>query len=98
MSQRPTCAHCGAKYGRRDTKLVHTTWPAEQPMPDYEGTETCVKKHVISIKPPKSRGHYELWSGDWFKPYDPFCTLRCALRYARKAYQRTLVTYQRAQQ
>ena len=30
----------------------------------------------------------EVWNGrDWFGGYNPFCTLRCALEYARKAYR-----------
>ena len=31
----------------------------------------------------------EVWDGStWFGGYDPFCTLRCALSFARKAYAR----------
>jgi hypothetical protein len=30
----------------------------------------------------------DVWDGlTWFKPYEPFCTLRCALVYARAAYE-----------
>jgi len=30
----------------------------------------------------------ETWDGEtWVKPYEPFCTLRCALEYARMAYK-----------
>jgi hypothetical protein len=29
-----------------------------------------------------------VWDGvSWLVPYKPFCTLRCALHYARKAYE-----------
>jgi hypothetical protein len=29
----------------------------------------------------------EVWNGkSWYGGYEPFCTLRCALSYARKAY------------
>ena len=36
----------------------------------------------------------EIWDGEsWFGGYDPFCTLRCALNYARHAYaQREALT------
>jgi hypothetical protein len=31
----------------------------------------------------------EVWDGEsWFGGYKPFCTLRCALAYAREAYNR----------
>lgn len=31
-----------------------------------------------------------LWDGEtWSTPYMPFCTLRCALDYARKAYRQS---------
>lgn len=31
----------------------------------------------------------EVWDGQtWIAPYEPFCTLRCALGFARKAYAR----------
>ena len=29
----------------------------------------------------------EVWDGEsWWTSYEPFCTLRCALAYARKAW------------
>lgn len=35
-------------------------------------------------------GYREIWDGQsWHGGYDPFCTLRCALAYARKAYARS---------
>jgi hypothetical protein len=35
-------------------------------------------------------GYYELWDGESYAGgYKPFCTLRCALDYARKAYAKT---------
>lgn len=31
----------------------------------------------------------EVWDGEsWSTPYEPFCTLRCALSYARQAYRK----------
>ena len=32
----------------------------------------------------------DVWDGvTWFKPYEPFCTLRCALAYAQAAFKAT---------
>lgn len=41
----------------------------------------------------EARGYYEVWDGEtWLTAYAPFCTLRCALDYARKAYARASKT------
>jgi hypothetical protein len=38
---------------------------------------------------PTMHAYREVWDGEtWDGGYDPFCTLRCALAYARKAYSR----------
>ncbi len=35
----------------------------------------------------KSYGHLETWEGEsWRGGHNPFCTLHCALDYARRAY------------
>jgi hypothetical protein len=35
----------------------------------------------------------EIWDGEsWWGDYEPFCTLRCAFDYARKAYARSQQT------
>jgi hypothetical protein len=45
------------------------------PSPDYVGGEAIIYRHA--------------WDGtSWSGGYDPFCTLHCALDYARKAYKR----------
>lgn len=37
---------------------------------------------------PTMHAYREVWDGEsWWGGYDPFCTLRCALDYARKAYR-----------
>jgi len=45
----------------------------------------------LAKTPEESRwvAQYEVWDGEKIDgtPYEPFCTLRCALAYARKAYQ-----------
>jgi hypothetical protein len=36
---------------------------------------------------PTMHAYREIWDGEsWYGGYPPFCTLRCALGYARKAY------------
>lgn len=47
------------------------------------GTECGTKFHTW----PAHQLHKNPWDGSsWFHPYNPFCTLRCALSFARKAY------------
>lgn len=30
--------------------------------------------------------HREVWLGEWWGGYEPFCTMRCALEYARRVW------------
>jgi hypothetical protein len=122
---RPTCVHCGAQYGRRDTKTEEVRWPANEPMPAYRGNGVVVKSgepRLLQLKSDvlaererrrQGGGHWanatrepeldprfytdeptmhvyrEVWDGEsWWGGYEPFCTLRCALDYARKAHRR----------
>jgi hypothetical protein len=42
---------------------------------------------AIDIKAQPNARDIEVWDGkSWDGGYEPFCTLRCALSYARKAY------------
>jgi hypothetical protein len=41
---RPTCGHCGAKYGQRDTHSVTLRWADGEPEPRYEGNLIVVKR------------------------------------------------------
>lgn len=95
MSDRPTCAHCGAKYGHRDVEHQRVEWPAAQRkrIPPYSGNKV-LSKSVTASNVPDTRGmlfgYYHVWDGEtWVKPYEPFCTLRCALDYARRAHARS---------
>jgi hypothetical protein len=94
MSQRPKCVHCGAKYGRRDDEELRVEWPAGQSMPPYRGNKKLARSIVATNVPHSKTGNlfgwHHVWDGEtWVKPYEPFCTLRCALDYARRAYARS---------
>ena len=99
--ERPTCVHCGAVYGRRATKSENVVWPADKPMPEYRGNGIVVKTRMwrsggssgriegVPFGPGDSVAYLDVWDGEtWWGGYDPFCTLRCALDYARRAYAR----------
>lgn len=73
-------------------------------MPPYRGNQMIVKEHYHGFNdgetgPRIAHGeqvgvnqhvaYRDLWDGaTWSGGYNPFCTLRCALDYARKAYAR----------
>ena len=115
---RPTCGHCGAKYGQRNTHSVTLRWADGEPEPRYEGNLIVVKRKRWANARPASAflertfaphgapqtpfgaketeipaqpnvDRLEVWDGkSWIGGYEPFCTLRCALQYARKAWAR----------
>jgi hypothetical protein len=82
-SGRPVCVHCGAKYGQRHTHTV-TVKDGEV----YEGFLQLVTRGSTRRRANGERvWDAEVWDGkSWMGGYEPFCTLRCALSYARKAY------------
>lgn len=99
---RPTCGHCGAAYGWRHTATQTVTWPAGEAKPPYQGNGVVTRERMWHTAPHsssgtvlgKSFGHddnvmaRDVWDGEtWWGGYEPFCTLRCALNYARKAYR-----------
>jgi hypothetical protein len=89
---RPVCVHCRAKYGSRQTAEQRVKWKAGEPMPAYSGGAILVGKKEYQNHPDlnggEARGAYHVWDGvSWFGGYPPFCTLRCALDYARKSYK-----------
>lgn len=120
-SNRPRCAHCLKRYGRRDTKEVTVKYPPCEVMPPYTGNGIVLKTSkpyktadratmrgvtMISANPEiRARQEEEIarapeqsmlvatrtiWDGvSWTGGYPPFCTLRCALAYAREAHQNT---------
>jgi hypothetical protein len=113
---RPTCVHCGARYGRRSITSETVKWPLGGSPPPYRGNGVVVKEtvwreplaprarfetrrptgyggdHVNVIEASEGQDgvmHRDVWDGEsWWGGYEPFCTLRCALDYARKAWRR----------
>lgn len=87
------CVHCGRSYTKRDCTSQFLTWPAGTPMPKYTGN-LRVWKEVIFSKDDGTHtmhGARHLWDGEtWTGGYPPFCTLRCALDYARISYRRAM--------
>jgi hypothetical protein len=113
---RPVCVHCGAQYGRRNTKTETVRWAYGEQPPPYRGNGVIVREKMHReakpdlVMPTGSvvEGHWqaarapldpidrtgvlyrEIWDGEsWFGGYEPFCTLRCALGFARRMYART---------
>jgi hypothetical protein len=85
---RPKCVCCGKPYGSRSTTSNKVLWRQDQPMPAYHGNGIVVKVQGPWNTTNKDQYAYrQVWDGvTWFTPYKPFCTLRCALVYARAAY------------
>jgi hypothetical protein len=86
---RPKCAHCGQQYGERARTTETVKFTSNKP-PPYTGDQIVVKKSV-----PYRTGdgdmvmYLRLWDGKTYHlPHDPFCTMRCALDYARLAFRR----------
>lgn len=99
---RPICVHCGQPYGQRATTTEQIKFAVGEPKPTYRGNGIIVKETVWATG--GSTGHTEhltftvnetiitrtIWDGEsYWRSYDPFCKLRCALDYARKAYARS---------
>jgi hypothetical protein len=86
---RPKCACCGKPYGSRMTTSAEVRWPQGQPMPAYRGNGIVIKtRGPFNTTEAMQWGTRDVWDGlTWFKPYEPFCTLRCALGYARASYE-----------
>jgi hypothetical protein len=97
--KRPTCVHCGKAYGQRWTKPTVLAWKDGESRPPYRGNGIVVKEAdwaalsdiEKTLGRPKQDGdryvRLDVWDGEtWFGGQSPFCTLRCALNYARHAY------------
>lgn len=87
---RPTCACCGKPYGQRDTR-ERLEVVAAIPKP-YAGNEHLVEERLYqwgsSFDEPRARLVRTTWDGEsYIVPYEPFCTLRCALSFARGAHR-----------
>jgi hypothetical protein len=84
---RPLCVHCGEGYGRRVINHEQTVLPKGSVIPPYAGNQIVITKRVNPYGSNQIAIKYGVWDGEsWLSSYAPFCTLRCALDYARKAY------------
>jgi hypothetical protein len=91
MTPRPLCVHCGKRYGQRMLNYEQIIIPkGSATIPPYAGNQVAIARRVIKWGNDQIAISYGVWDGEsWFKPYAPFCKLRCALDYARKAYAKT---------
>lgn len=100
---RPKCVRCQNVYGYRDTKVETVRFNRNEiEPPQYTGNGVIVRTtgarlhegrtviNGVDVTGHKSCYRY-IWDGaTWIKPHDPFCTLRCALSYAREAYEKAI--------
>lgn len=102
MKARPNCANCAKPYGKRKTTEESIVWKKGEPIPSYLGNKIVSKEVMIrEAGKHNSTGKWmgipfgqndnvatrHLWDGEsYYTPYKPFCTLRCALDYARRAW------------
>jgi hypothetical protein len=59
------------------------------PPPPYRGNGIVVKetRPYVSASDGRAVMTRHIWNGvEYWTPYEPFCTLRCALNYARRAF------------
>ena len=87
-AKRPQCVWCGKPYGQRTRRSA-----SGEPMPPYRGNGVVTKTGKPSLMNLKAdwimHAYREVWDGEtYWKPFAPFCTLRCALAYARNAHKR----------
>jgi hypothetical protein len=100
-TQRPICGWCGKPYGQRATTTACIVWREGEPRASYRGNGIVLKtsEHGPTRlleetlgRPKTDQDCYaflRVWDGQtWWRPYEPFCTLRCALDYARRAFRR----------
>jgi len=101
MKKKPICANCANPYGTRKTTTQTFKWQKGEPPPKYRGNQVVVRETMIRQAPHNVTGSIHgvpfghndnvaerrLWDGQsYYLPYKPFCTLRCALAYARAAH------------
>jgi hypothetical protein len=98
VKKRPTCVHCRKAYGLRVVTEEKVKRKIGEDKPEYQGNGFLVREvewQTGALVDPK--GHYtpaseivtyrKIWDGVTYSGgYHPFCTLHCALAYARKAY------------
>ncbi len=86
--RRPTCVHCGSRYGQRSTSTILLKHKVGETPPTYTGDGTVTREHGRPLPDGTCVVYREVWDGkSWTGGYHPFCTLRCALSYARIAFR-----------
>lgn len=85
---RPICVHCGKPYGQRDVNSETVRWPVGEEMPPYRGNGIVTKVgYTYETAEKIMTCQRYVWDGEtYWGGYKPFCTLRCALDYARRVY------------
>ena len=100
-TNRPVCVHCGNAYGQRAYTDAVVTWRRGEPQPGYRGNGIVIgypgyrgPSSVLeqALGRPKDENDeytfFKIWDGQtWWGGYPPFCTLRCALDYARQMFK-----------
>lgn len=87
MKPKPICAQCGKAYGQRATEMIVARCPRGEQLPPYEGDGIVVKADSGFLGGKERLEYRYIWDGmTYWTPHKPFCTLRCALAYAREAY------------
>jgi hypothetical protein len=86
---RPKCGHCGQRFGVRSLKTWTVRYTGDNP-PAYTGDQILITE---TTPYPTSESEHVMyrrtWDGKtWYAPHEPFCTLRCALTYARMAFRK----------
>jgi hypothetical protein len=98
MTHRPQCVSCGDRYGTRRVTAETVRWPKGEPIPAYKGNGRVVntsQPYMLNARGgasdvPTFTTTRWIWDGESYgSQHQPFCSLQCALKYARKAYNAT---------
>ena len=97
---RPTCAHCGKPYGQRYAPSETVIYKSGEPYPEYKGNGIVIRVRIwntgkssgaIGGRPFESDStvaYRDIWDGETYMGgCKPFCTNKCAIDYARKAFK-----------
>ena len=90
--KRPGCTLCDKPSGQRATQATVAFVPDGQPIEPYRGNQMLVEETIWPgmHRAPQGRGtrvERKTWDGRWLGGYAPFCTLQCALAFARAAHR-----------
>lgn len=92
---RPICACCGKHYGERYLSYENKRLVIGESVPRYQGNAYLVYENLsvgAQMGPDLSPGASltrHTWDGSYISTSrtDPFCTTRCAVRFAKLAHQ-----------